>query len=215
MAKVIIDPGIIKDIKERERAVYDKWAETYDQSLWATWLKTWVEGFLKDVPVASKILDVGCGTGTALKQLQARKPLLLAGLDISPKALDVAREKLAGFPHDLRTADAEDSFPWPDDYFDVAFFNSTIHHFPNPRKPVIETYRVLKTQGRLIVSDPHFPFPFLGVVNIFLSFYPLNGDLHFFSQQGLRRFVESCGFVRVTQRPSAIAARYTLAFKPT
>lgn len=214
MSRIISHPGDVTDIKQKEKIVYDQWADTYDESIWAPWLRAWVEGFLKDVPPASRILDVGCGTGTALKQLAARKPLLLAGLDISPRALDVGRRKLAGLAHDLRVADAEAPFPWQENFFDVAFFNSTIHHFPHPRKPMLEAYRVLKPGGRVIISDPHFPFPLLPVLNLLLSIYPLNGDLHFFSQQGLRRFVESCGFVNVRQQPSAIAARYTLAFKP-
>jgi len=92
--------------------------------------------------------------------------------------------------------------------------NATIHHFPKPESVLHEAFRILKPKGRLIIADPLFFFPFLQIENLLLKIYPLNADLHFFSQKGLRRLVERCGFQDIEQKRAAFLARYTTGFKP-
>jgi ubiquinone/menaquinone biosynthesis C-methylase UbiE len=204
---------MIRDVKVFERKIYDKWGERYDRAVWCGWLRSWVKGYEHHVPEGSAILDIGCGTGNALAILAGKGPAALAGLDISEGVLDVARRKISGCKTDLRIGDAEE-LPWRDNMFDVAIMTATIHHFPNPDEAVREARRVLKPGGRLIIADPHFVFPFLQVFNVLLKIYPLNGDLGFFSQKGLRNLVERCGFERTVQNRAGFMARYTLAFKP-
>ena len=73
-------------IKQFDRDVYDDWGDAIDRSVWASWYDHWVESFAKEIPEVSAILDIGCGTGRALLILTKRRPTLLAGIDISPKA---------------------------------------------------------------------------------------------------------------------------------
>jgi len=209
-------PGLQRrrDIKQFEKDVYDNWANAYDTSIWSSWLNKWVDGFAEDVPQGCSILDIGCGTGTALLRLSGKNPSLLAGIDISPKVIAVAKDKLSGLPADLRVADAETQLPWSDETFDAAILNAAIHHFPNPEKVLCRVFRVLKPKGRLIIADPFIFFPFLQIVNLLLKIYPLNGDLHFFSQQGIRKLVGRCGFQNIEQKHAAFLAKYTIAQKP-
>lgn len=200
-------------IKQFERDVYDKWADGIDRSIWASWCDHWVASFSKEIAEGSAILDVGCGTGRALLILGRRRPALLAGIDISPKAIDVARDRLSGRNVDLRVGDAETALPWPDETFDIATMTAAIHHFPHPERVIGHAFRVLKPDGRLIIAEPFFFFPILQMENLLLKIYPLNGDLGFFSQRGLRRLVEHCGFKAVAQRRAALLARYTIAQK--
>ena len=203
-----------KDIKQSEKDVYDNWANTYDRSFWPLWLDRWVDGFAKDVPEGISILDIGCGTGNALLRLSRKKPPLLAGIDISPKSIVVAKAKLSNLPADLKVGDAESDLPWPNDAFDVAIMTAAIHHVPNPENVLHQAFRILKPKGRLIIADPFFFFPLLQIENLLLKIYPLNGDLHFFSQKGLRTLVEGCGFQDIEQKHAAFLARYTIGFKP-
>lgn len=200
-------------IKQFEAEVYDHWADSIDRSIWAPWLNRWVESFAREIPEGSAILDVGCGTGSALLLLAQRQPTLLAGTDIATKAMAVARRKLSGLGADLRTGDAETGLPWPDATFDAVTMTAVIHHFPNPDTVLLHIARVLKPAGRLIIAEPHFFFPILQIENLLLKIYPLNGDLHFFSQRGLRRLVERYGFRIVAQRRAAFFAWYTVAQK--
>ena len=200
-------------IKQFERDVYDNWGDAIDRSVWAAWCDRWVDSFAREIPEGSAILDIGCGTGRALLILGKRRPALLAGIDISPRAVDVARDRLSGHNVDLRVGDAETALPWPDETFDVATMTAAIHHFPHPERVVGHAFRVLKPDGRLIIADPFFFFPILQMENLLLRIYPLNGDLHFFSRGGLRRLVERCGFRTVAQRHAAFLARYTVALK--
>jgi ubiquinone/menaquinone biosynthesis C-methylase UbiE len=200
-------------VKQFEQDVYDQWADAIDRAVWAPWCNHWVESFAKEIPEGSAILDIGCGTGSALLILAQRRPALLAGMDISPRAIAVASAKLAGLGAELRAGDAEAQLPWGDATFDVVTMTATIHHFPSPEKVLAHVRRVLRPAGRLIIAEPFFFFPILQIDNLLLKVYPLNGDLHFLSQRGLRRLVERCGFQAVAQRRAAFFARYTVARK--
>ena len=202
-----------RDIKQFERNVYDNWADGYDRSIWAPWLNKWVDSVAEDIPQGCAIVDIGCGTGNAVLRLAKKEPCLLAGIDISPQLLAVAEDKLSGLPVDLRVGDAETELPWPDDTFDVAIMTAAIHHFPNPEKVLCQVFQVLKPDGSLIIADPFFFFPILQIVNLLLKIYPLNGDLRFFSQRGLRKLVERCGFQNIEQKRAAFFAKYTIAQK--
>ncbi len=198
-------------IKEFERDVYDGWADHFDRSVWTAWLNRWVESFAEEIPEGSAILDIGCGTGNALRILAARQPTRLAGVDISAKAIAVASEKLAGLGADLRAQDAEAELPWPDQTFDAVAMTATIHHFPCPERVLREAFRVLKPRGRLIVAEPCLPPPVRQLTNLLLRIYPLNGDLHFLSPHGLRDLLHQGGFQTLAQRRAAFLARYTVA----
>jgi ubiquinone/menaquinone biosynthesis C-methylase UbiE len=200
-------------VKQFERDVYDNWSDAIDRSVWASWCDHWVESFAKEIPEGSAILDIGCGTGRALCILGKRRPALLAGVDIAPKAIDIARGRLSGYTADLRVGDAEAALPWPDETFDAATMTAAIHHFPHPETVVAHAFRVLKPDGRLIIAEPFFFFPILQMENLLLRIYPLNGDLHFLSQRGLRRLVERCGFQTIAQKHAAFLAYYTVAQK--
>jgi ubiquinone/menaquinone biosynthesis C-methylase UbiE len=215
MRRLFSVPGLRwrRSVKQFEKAVYDRWADTIDGSIWAPWCDRWVESFLTEIPEGCDILDVGCGTGRALLRLAKKRSILLAGIDISPRSVDVAQGRLSGFAADLRIGDAENGLPWLDGTFDVVTMTAVIHHVPHPEMLLRHILRVLKPAGRLIVAEPHFFCPILQLQNLLLMVYPLNGDLHFLSQRGLRRLLNRCGFSTIAQKRAAFFARYTVAQK--
>ena len=92
-----------------------------------------------------RILDVGCATGRLLERLAEAGATQLFGVDLAPRILEVAAEKLSktGTLVDLRTADAEDCLPWDHESFDAITLTGVLHHFFRPRDALAEVRRVL------------------------------------------------------------------------
>ena len=79
------------------RAIYDQWADEYDSDVEGTGYLTpqrvaeALAGFMPQK--TTPIMDYGCGTGLSGKALAAAGFNTLDGADLSPKMLDVARER--------------------------------------------------------------------------------------------------------------------------
>jgi SAM-dependent methyltransferase len=105
-----------------------------------------------DVGAGDKLLDVACGTGNASIPA-ARAGAEVTGLDLTPRLLDIARERAAhaGVEVEWVEGDAED-LPFEDGTFDavISVFGSMFA--PDQRKAAAELARVLKPGGRLAVA---------------------------------------------------------------
>lgn len=104
-----------------------------------------------------RLLDVGCGTGTLLTEVQRRVPGVVAvGVDPDPTILRIAARRLArrGCRADLQVARAE-ALPFPDASFDAAVSTLVLHHLPTPAKRAAlrEIHRVLRPGGRFLLVD--------------------------------------------------------------
>ncbi len=73
-----------------------------------------------------RVLDVGCGKGHLLYDLQQACPgLIVSGLDISAYAIEQAKPEVREF---LVEGDAGRGFPWPSKHFDLAVSVTTLHN---------------------------------------------------------------------------------------
>lgn len=173
----------------------------YDTSVWTTfcqmplWDRTIVEALGAEIDSLA-ILDVGCATGRLLESLAAAGATRLAGTDLAPKILDVAREKLAakGVAAELRSADAEDALPWQDGAFDFATLTGVLHHFTRPRDALGEIARILRPGGRLLLIDPCFVPGVRQLINLSLRIAPHEGDFRFYARRRAVALIESAGF---------------------
>ncbi|MGA3086360.1 MAG: class I SAM-dependent methyltransferase [Thermodesulfobacteriota bacterium] len=108
-----------------------------------------------------RLLDIGAFPGhlTLAAQAMGYQVEALTGTNESPRSLDkfIARLSLHHIPTAL--ADVEfDTFPFPDKSFDVVLATEIIEHLPfNPYHLLRETFRVLKPQGKMIISTPNLP----------------------------------------------------------
>lgn len=141
------------------------------------------------------ILDVGCATGRLLDRIAENGGLRIAGSDLAPRILDVAREKLRprGVDAELKCADAEEVLPWPAHHFDVVTLTGVLHHFFKPRAALNEVIRVLRPGGRLIMVDPCFFSPIREFFNLCLKVHPHAGDYHFYTPHQTTRILMDVG----------------------
>ena len=92
-------------------------------------------------------LDVGCGTGLALRHL----PGVAVGLDINPRGLRKCRTHAP--LGQLVLGDAE-NLPFADCSSSMVVCSSVLWAFPDPSQCIGEIHRVLKVGGVLIGSAP-------------------------------------------------------------
>lgn len=116
--------------------------------------------FLRDTvqPRAGRrILDVGCGTGTAevrLSRLQLTQVSLVA-VDLLPERVQEA--KAATRSHNIRasfTAADGCALPFAGGAFDSAFCVAVLQHVPDVGAAVRELVRVTRSGGRVVAVEP-------------------------------------------------------------
>jgi ubiquinone/menaquinone biosynthesis C-methylase UbiE len=104
------------------------------------------------------VLEVGCGTGSLI--LEAEKLVgehgTAVALDVEPAMIAQAQRKAAraGSAVTFQIA-AIEAIPFPDASFDVTLSSAMMHHLRPSQKEqgVVELFRVLKPDGRLLVVD--------------------------------------------------------------
>jgi 2-polyprenyl-3-methyl-5-hydroxy-6-metoxy-1,4-benzoquinol methylase len=83
---------------------------------------------VSEVPLRSRVLEIGCGTGTMSRELAARRGAKVTAIDLSPRMIDVARTRThATLGIDYRVADFMALAPRG---FDIAIAINTLHHLP-------------------------------------------------------------------------------------
>ena len=124
-------------------------ASTYPEKL-GKWLIDNVFGS------SGRILDMGCGRGDFL-DVFAALDLEVAGLDISPRAVELAQE------HDVRVADLEtEALPFPPNSFDFVFSKSVVEHMRAPSRLVEAASTALRPGGTAVVMTPSWAHTYWG-----------------------------------------------------
>jgi len=98
------------------------------------------------VGVASKVLEVGCGTGNYIVALQGLVGCSCWGIDPAEQMLSMAGEGLAKVSFQCGRAEMID---FPRDFFDLVFSVDVIHHVGDRLAYLREAYRVLKAGGKV------------------------------------------------------------------
>ena len=143
------------------------------------------------------ILDLGCGNGAILHQLQKLNPnASYIGLDVSAEGLRVARQNLPGV--NLMAIEDGGKFPLADASVDFIFSSEVIEHIYDTRNAFQEMGRVLKPGGSVLLTTPHHGF----VKNLMLTvfgfdshFDPMGPHVRFFSKRTLDRALRQNGIV--------------------
>ncbi len=137
-----------------------------------------------------KILDVGCGTGETLvllKQLDWET----YGIDIDPKAVDIAKKR--GVDH-VRVGFYQDIADYPDNFFDVVRLYHVIEHLDDPMRCVRLIREKLKKGGQLIIGTPNANSFVAKIFGTYWYNLDIPRHLVLFSPRTLTRAVKNSGF---------------------
>ena len=165
-----------KSKKEQIAEMFDNIAGTYDflnHSLSLGMDNIWRKKAVKKLSNKPKtILDIATGTGdfaiSAAKYTQAQ----ITGIDISQGMLDIGIKKIEQKKLNQRTtlqkADSED-LPFSDNSFNAITAGFGVRNFENLEKGLSEMYRVLNTNGIVVILEPSIPkhFPLKQLYNLY------------------------------------------------
>lgn len=137
--------------------------------------------------IRGSVLEIGCAFGSGAKLLRelGAKHIEYIGLDIDPEAINIARIEYHSFGSFV-IGNAESLEMFSNEKFDYVICFENIEHVYNPRNALKEMNRVLKPNGRLILSTPNRANWGVADDNEF--------HLRHYSLQHLKGELEECGF---------------------
>ncbi len=113
-----------------------------------------------DLPADAEVLEVACGVGPAARHLARRYGCRVSATNISPRQLAQGRDltEAAGLDHLVRFAGADyHQLPFADGRFDLWWCQEALLHSPDKARVLGEARRVLRSGGRIVVSDLTVP----------------------------------------------------------
>lgn len=147
---------------------FDALMNSYDLS---RRLKAVFDDMLGGMPLSGlRVLDVGCGTGE-FTLLAQHKGANVISLDIGYRLLEVARGKGVLTPV---VADAL-VLPFESESFDLVLSSECVEHTTNGSQAVQEMIRVLRPDGRLVLTCPNRAWRWLVVSATWLGLRPYAG----------------------------------------
>ncbi len=149
-------PGTDADTANRAMQIdeYRKLAETEDRMWYFRALHRrlahWLARLLPAGPV--RVLDAGCGTGGFIRSQRSRPGWQLTGVDLSPVACRLARER-TGSEIIERSITA---LPFGDGTFEAIVTGDVLYHVEDPAAALREFARCVRPGGVVLVNEPAY-----------------------------------------------------------
>lgn len=167
---------------------------------------------LLELGPSDRLLDIGCATGATLRRLA---PVVdhAAGVDLSPRMIQLAREHAARQPNlEFAVADSA-QLPFADNSFTAALCTFSFHHYPQPLAAAQEIARVLKGSGRLVLADASSDRWALRIADL-VARHREPGHVRFYRSHELTAFLDTAGFERTTVQAADSWFAILTALKP-
>ena len=146
-----IRPGYYDEVYHRNSGIQSRWHHKKFAAVHSC------------LPDAGLHLDIGCGPGTFIGNLPASRRLDSLGIDIAESQITYANNTYASSGRRFMLANLFDIDPLQHRY-DAITFVEVLEHLPKPLalKMLVHARRLLKSNGRLIITTPNY-----------LSFWPI------------------------------------------
>ena len=120
-----------------------------NKSLLEPWLENLrVKRIIKYLPLNGNVCDIGCGYNADFLHKIKKNISQGFGFDISVN-IDMSDQKII-----LQTADLNQMIPLPDNMTDAVTSLAVLEHLTNAQQNINEIYRILKPQGKLLLTTP-------------------------------------------------------------
>jgi SAM-dependent methyltransferase len=156
---------------------------------------------LAEVRPGDRVLDLGCGAGRFVAALRAAgaEPV---GVELARAALERARRNVPGA--DLRLVEPDGSLPLAHGEVDLVWCSEVLEHVPDTVALLTEARRVLKRDGRLLVTVPDHGLLRRTLIALFrhdAHYDPLGQHVRFYTRRSLARTLHATGFAGVRIEP--------------
>jgi ubiquinone/menaquinone biosynthesis C-methylase UbiE len=140
--------------KDAARRRFDRWSRSYERDRRSRFNAKPQQEALStlDLQPADRFLDVGCGTGAAVRAAAAVVERAV-GVDISLEMISRARELAVYVPRAEFVVSDSEQLPFAPESFTAVLCSSSFHHYPEPARAVAEMARVLEPGGRAVIAD--------------------------------------------------------------
>lgn len=148
------------------------------------------QAVLRNVPIKSSVLDVGCGTG-ALGEKLKQKGCKIDGVEYSKESADIAKTKI----DEVFICNIETDIPQTKKKYDVLIFADVLEHLRNPEKVLKNFLSLLKKEGSVIISLPNIANWSIRIKLLFGRFnYTKTGildetHLHFYTIKSAKKMI--------------------------
>lgn len=182
----------IDEVRDFWDSVIDDY-EDVNEKLSSTYNQRFTEAIKHlDIQPGMKVLNIWSRTGKAIQYLRkAYDDFELINLEVAPKF--IAKSK-GNFPRENFNQTNLESLNFSDNYFDRILSLETLEHTPKPIVFLKELNRVLKPQGKLIMSLP--PRTAEVSLRIYETFFHNHGEgpHKFLSSKTVKKLLKESGF---------------------
>ena len=150
---------------------------------------------LAEVRPGDRVLDLGCGAGRFLALLDDA-----VGVEIAQEAVQRARENIPNA--DVRLME-DGAIPLEHGSVDLVWCSEVLEHIPDVGEALNEVRRVLKPEGRLLLTVPFHNRALAAAIALTRfeqHFDPLGQHVRFFTKRSLTTTLEASGFGTITTR---------------
>jgi SAM-dependent methyltransferase len=185
------------------RAFYEAfWADAPDEPVPWEW-EARRALLLAEARPGERVLDLGCGAGAFLTALRD------AGADpVGAEIAEAAAERARATGVEVRLVEPDGTLPFGHGEFDLVWCSEVLEHIPDVAGALHEVRRVLKRDGRLLLTVP-FNARLRSVLRFDAHFDPLGQHVRFFTRRSLARTLEATGFgpMAIRRQRSMLVAR--------